>query len=300
MTRKTLLKGIQLVIAYVLFAVFAGSALAGDTTTPPIDSLLRDKILWTMSDITRLVEEIRRLEDPWAKRLLIEEVENILYKEIEFPFYIHTIGQETANAVNVASGQNHETSNLSELFAKTYALAGIARAYEGNAIAAEDYIDKAKKVFPDIQTLTLKIDSFQNPRTVQEWIEEANLALGESPYVKVTFHSKMGTPSVTVLEKLQPETVKFSTDRMEMEYPLYVAESDFLKGIQGKISSIVPTDIFSIYLPAGKYQLLVNLQEVYTSTIQVYPDPTRNHLLIEGIKEGITVYPSPAFQGLTQ
>ncbi len=301
------MKKYVLFFSMVGFVVFTNGSVSAQLGSYKGESLLlQKKIQLALHDMERLVEEIRRIDEPWSKRLLLEEVETILYKEVEFPLSVQGGGISKQNVDNVAELLGIEQRLLSELFARAFALVGIAKAYEGFVAAGEDFLVIAQEIFPDTPSLTMKIDSFESAKTVREWMSDASRIEGGSLPVRISFKGKT-LPSSEVVENLNHATVRFITEQpdQDMDYVLYVAAHDFIKGVLRKATlADILTDQdsrwFTIYLPPGKYQLVINLLEKFTSNIVAHPDPNSNEHLIEGLSQGITVYPSPSIKNNPQ
>ena len=63
----------------------APAAPAAGAENPASSPIIRKKLEWVVSDLTRLVEEIRRAESPAARKLMAEDAETILYRDVTFP-----------------------------------------------------------------------------------------------------------------------------------------------------------------------------------------------------------------------
>jgi len=253
-------------------------------------SLLRSKIEWAVTDMVRLVEEIRRLDSLWQKRPLVENVEEILFKEVEIPLYMY--GEDFSRRV-----KKEDLPKMTEFYARAFALAGMARVFEGFSSSSEVYFERAKQIFPDILNQSIKIDSFESPRSVQEWIDEGKKHENTVQTVRVTLHAKNSFSQV-IFDNLKPENVELQGGSKGQEYIQYVAVYDLLMGLSRKVST---DELFAdgeerqffIFLPPGKYELVVKLPNGVKNKFQVFPDPANNHLIIESKQDGLSIYYSP-------
>jgi hypothetical protein len=253
-------------------------------------SLLRNKIEWAVSDMTRMVEEIRRIDSIWSKRLLVEEVENILFREVEIPLYMY--GDDFSKRV-----KKEELPKMTELYARAFAIAGIARIFEGFSAAADTYLERAKLIYPDVANLSVKIDSFEAPKPIQDWIEEGRKREIPPQAVRVSFHAKNSFPQ-NILDKLGSETVRFQSGKGQ-KYIMRVAAHDFLVGLFRRVST---DEVFTekedrqfyVYLPPGKYEIVITHPSEYKNQFQVHSDQANNHLIIEARQNSLSIYPSPS------
>jgi len=266
-------------------------------------SLLLKKMEWVISDMVRCIEELRRIEDVNSKRLLVEQMEEILYREVEFPMLYQQA--DNVNALDVAPigatsdvVDGGEASPLAPLYAQSFVLMGIAKGYEGYSAAASDYIERAREIYGDVLSIKVRIDSFQDPQTLGQWIADARGRWGATTPIRVSFYGK--SISQEVVDGLNLENVQFQADLQERNtaYHLQVAKRDFLKGMRRYIVTDDPLtkrrdNRFAVYLPPGAYQMATGVTLEYGNAVEVHTNPNRNHYLIETLEEGIAVYPVP-------
>jgi hypothetical protein len=290
------------------------AALAADPATPATpapaapapatNSLLIQKMNWVLSDMMRCIEELRNTEDIRSKRLLVEQVEEILYREVEFPLLYQQA--DNADALDVAPigttsdvGEAGEANPMATLYAEAFALAGIAKGYEGFAAAAADYMERAKAIYADVLAIQVKIDSFQDAKDLSQWIADARGNWGSTFPIRVEIYGK--SVSQEVVDKLNLQNVRIQTDQKNIEnlnYYLFAAQRDFLTGMRRRIAT---DDIlkakrinrFALYLPKGKYKLITGVSVDYANEVEVSANPNKNYYLIETIESGITLYPVP-------
>jgi hypothetical protein len=271
---------------------------------PATNSLLIQKMNWVLSDMMRCIEELRNTEDIRSKRLLVEQVEEILYREVEFPLLYQQA--DNADALDVAPigttsdvGEAGEANPMATLYAEAFALAGIAKGYEGFAAAAADYMERAKAIYADVLAIQVKIDSFQDAKDLSQWIADARGNWGSTFPIRVEIYGK--SVSQEVVDKLNLQNVRIQTDQKNIEnlnYYLFAAQRDFLTGMRRRIAT---DDIlkakrinrFALYLPKGKYKLITGVSVDYANEVEVSANPNKNYYLIETIESGITLYPVP-------
>jgi len=314
------------VFAATLFLLIAGFALAQETgeastqapaTTSelsqpaqPVSSIMLDKIDWVINDMVRCVEELRRTQNQWDKRYLVEQVEETLYREVEFPMlYQQVVGNEKKmDVVPIGSTSDvtygSDANPLAPKYAEAFALVGIAKGYEGYSAAATDYILRARDIYKDVLSLKVKLDSFEDYKTLSQWMADSRGTWGGTQAVRVTFNGKNVLQDV--VDSLNMENVKFQANAKSGEkiddYYLYVAKRDFLKGLRTRIATDDPLkkdreNKFNIYLPPGKYKLFTSATADYGIDIEVQNDPNRNQFVVETIQNGIAVYPLAAMRG---
>lgn len=288
-----------------------GEAEAGPAAdAPPAEGIAPDSfpqllnlnLEWVNSDICRLIEELRRTDQPQEKRELVEQIEYLVYKHVEYPLVFkqaelsdsldfERIGT-TSDVVDAGSA-----NPLAPLVAEAFALYGIAKGYEGYAAAANDQIARAKKIYPQVESLTIKIDNFEDRKTIKTWLSDTMGNWASTNAVRVTIHGK------NVLQKavddLNGGNVAVAAPEGGVpEYYLLVAERDFLRGMQryivtdDQLTGRRPNEFF-LYLPPGTYKLKMDTTERIPVELTVDADPDNNHYIIESLEEGLTCYPRP-------
>lgn len=296
-------------VTIILFS-FASLALAQTveaTVGEPkqtVSQILLDKIDWVINDIVRCVEELRRTDNQWEKRYLVEQVEDIFYREVEFPMLYQQVKSgyrmdvvPMGSEADITYGT--DANPLAPKYAEAFALVGIAKGYEGYSAAATDYILRAQNIYKDVLSLKVKIDSFEDYKTLNQWMADSRSRWGGTQAVRLTFSGK--NVAQDVIDGLNVGNVKFQTGAAIDEYYLYVAKRDFLKGIRTRIATDDPMkkdreNKFYVYLPPGKYKLVTDVGGEYGIDIEVRNDPNRNQFIIETIQNGIAVYPMPAMR----
>lgn len=295
------------VIFFILLFSLAFAQQEQATSTEPkqvVSQILLDKIDWVINDIVRCIEELRRTDNQWEKRYLIEQIEDIFYREVEFPMLYQQVKNEyKMDVVPIGSEADitygTDANPLAPKYAEAFALVGIAKGYEGYSAAATDYILRAQNIYKDVLSLKVKIDSFEDYKTLSTWMADSRSRWGGTQAVRLTFYGK--NVAQDVVDSLHAENVKFQTSMEINEYYLYVAKRDFLKGIRTRIITDDPLkkdreNKFYVYLPPGKYKLVTNVGSEYGIDIEVKNDPNRNQFVIETIQNGIAVYPMPAIR----
>jgi len=277
---------------------------AVEPAAPSANSLIFSKLEWVISDMTRCIEELRLAADDKSKRLLVEQMEQMLYEEVEFPLWY----QQADNAdpldvsnIGVASDvvDSGQANPLAPLYAEAFALMGIAKGYEGFAAAANDYISRAQRMYSDVLSIKVRIDSFAVPQELQQWVLDAQGRWGATNTVRITLHGK--AVAQEVVDSLNLDKVQFATDppgRRESDYYLQVAESDFLHGmrryvITDDLLTRKRSNVFQLYLPPGRYRLSTGVSPDYATLIEVHDNPNLNQYLVETLEQGIAVYPVP-------
>ena len=298
-------RGIRLASLLVAVVLLAGVPTWAQNAIDPIlvgdeaNSLLIRKMNWVLNDMVRCIEELRRARDPQSRRYLVEEVEKILYDEVEFPLLYKQ--SDNASSLNVDPigavsdvADAGEVSPLATLYAEAFALAGIAKGYEGFSAAATDYITRAQEIYSDVLSLQVKIDSFQDAKALSKWMADARGRWGATLPLRVTFYGK--SVSQEVVDGLGLENVMFQAEKPTIAYYLYAAKRDFLVGMRRKLAT---DDVlkrkrvnhFSIYLPPGHYRISTGVSADYGNDIEVYASATKNHYMIETIEDGIAIFP---------
>ena len=298
MFRTLLAAGLAVLFAALPASVARAQDEAGEA--PPANgSILIRKMDWVLSDMMRCIEELRRIQDPAAKRYLVEEMENILYEEVEFPLLYQQADNANALDVEVIGVTSDvvdagEANPLAAKYAEAFALMGIARGYEGYAAAASDYIETAQSLYGNVLALKVRIDTYQDPKTLSQWMADARGSWGSTAPIRVTFYGR--SVSQEVIDGLNLQNVRFQTEESVADHYLGVARHDFLNGIRRRIAT---DDVlherrvnrFHIYLPGGSYRLVTRLSADYGNQVDVQTNPNRNHYLIETLEDGITLYP---------
>ena len=278
-------------------------ALSQDDGTGEHNTLIEQKLEWVISDLTRLIEEMRLIDEPENRIFLAEDIEEILYHEVEFPLiyrraeFMGTPRTTSLPALPQDPDSEEPASELARLYATAFALGGIARGFEGFLPGAEDYIELARQSYDGVLDFKVKIDSFEEPRTVQQWIEEARERFAGTVTVRVTFNGR--AVSQAAVDRLRGESIEFEAIQPAgRRYSLRVATRDFIKGINRRTitdDSLTwkRTNRFSIYLPPGEYRLITGARGQYTSRMHIESVPDLNFFLVETLGDGVTVYPVP-------
>ena len=265
-------------------------------------SLIQRKLEWVVSDMGRLLEEMRRIPRLEDRSHLVEDVEDILYRDVEFPLVYQTQARKVVSTSGapetvLPSGfvREAENPNLAGLFARAYALAGLARSYEGFPAAARDYLQTATTYETGVENEPVQIDTFGPPKTIREWLAEAGETVREEP-VQVTFFGK--AVSQRVADQLDRENIRFESARTDIDYALAVAVRDFAKGIRRRLVTDDPVTRnragwFRLYLPPGPYRIVTGEAPEHTSRVIVGAAPEQNRFLVETAGEGLTVYSIP-------
>jgi len=271
-------------------------------------SLIQRKLEWVVSDMGRLLEEMRRIPRLEDRSHLVEDVEDILYRDVEFPLVYQTqarkvVAPSGTRETILPSGFLREAENptLAGLLAKAYALAGLARSYEGFPAAAQDYLQTATTYQTDVENELVQIDTFGPPRAIREWLAEGGETVREEP-VQVTFLGK--AVSQRVADRLGRENIHFESTRTDIDYALAVAARDFSKGIRRRLLTDDPitrnrAGWFRLYLPPGPYRIVTGESPEQTSRIVVGATPGKNRFLVETAGEGLTVYSIPHLETYT-
>jgi hypothetical protein len=272
------------------------------TPAPTAPLLLNLNLEWVNSDICRLIEEIRRTPNQADRRDMVEQIEEMIYKHVEYPltFKLGEISDDkererigtTSDVVDAGSADP-----LASQIGEAFALYGIAKGYEGYAAAASDQIARAKEIYPMVEALTVRIDNFQDQRPIRDWVKDNLGGWASTDTVRVTFEGKnIGQSSID----------KLSTDNFHVQakgknvkaYYLAVAQADFLRGV----NRYVVTDerlterrpnFFYLYLPPGKYALSTGSSSFVPIDIEIKADPQKNFFVVETLQDSVTVYAKP-------
>jgi hypothetical protein len=260
---------------------------------------------WVNTDICRCIEEIRRTTNQWDRRDLMVWIEDLIYKYVEYPLEFRQ--SETADEkererigagsdVNDAGSANPLASRIGEAFA----LEAIAKGYEGYAAAATDLIERARKIYPTVESLTVRIDNFQDQRPVRGWIKDGLGEWARTDTVRVTFEGKNLTQAA--VDKLGEKKDVFrvtAKGKNVNEYYVVVAREDFLRGVSRylvtneRLTEHRP-NAFSIYLPPGDYEIGTESSVLLPIKLEVTADPQRNIFVVETMGESLTVYAKPS------
>ena len=312
MTGKThTLRALFLVALGVL--VFASvrmrPALAQEAGENTDTSVIQRKLEWVVSDMGRLIEEMRRISRREDRSHLVEDIEDILYRDVEFPLVYQTqarkvVAQGLDSPQDILPGgfaRKAESPALAELFAKAYALAGLARSYEGFPAAAQDYLLTARKYAPQVEDLPVQIDTFGPQRPIRFWLAEARETVSEEP-IRVTFVGK--AVSQQVADRLYRENIRFESLRTDMNYVLSVAARDFSKGVRRRLVTDDPitrnrAGWFRLYLPPGPYRIVTGDAPEHVSHIAVGTHPEQNRFLVETAGDGVTIFSIPVLETYT-
>ena len=274
---------------------------AGQTAAPSaIPVLLNQDMDWVISDICRLVEEIRKANNQWEMRDLVEQIEFLIYEHLEYPILFkqaEVTDNLDLNRIGTVSdivdaGMAHP---LATQLAEAYGLYAVAKGYEGFAAAANDQLTIAKNIYPDIEDLSVKIDNFQDPRTIKSWMTDSMGAWAKTNTVRVTFLGKNVRQST--IDALNNENVFFEIAEKKVDqYYLNVAQYDFLRGLR----TYIATDDrlkerrpnkFNIYLPTGTYKFRASTTSKVPVELKVTSDPEKNQFIVESLEQGVTCYP---------
>jgi hypothetical protein len=285
----------------------AAPAAPPAATAPEADPFFLQNLSldWVNSDICRLIEEIRRTNNQWDRRDMVERIEDLIYKYVEYPLEFRQ--SETADEkererigansdIDDAGSANPLASRISESFA----LYAIAKGYEGFAAAATDLIERARKIYPTVESLTVRIDNFQDQRPVRAWIKDGLGEWARTDTVRVTFEGRNLTQaSVDKLGEKKDVFRVAAKAKNVNEYYVMVAREDFLRGVSRylvtneRLTEHRP-NTFSIYLPPGDYELGTESSALLPIKLEVTADPQRNLFVVETMENSLTVYAKPA------
>ena len=187
----------------------------GETSVQPevFPQLLSLNLEWINSDICRLIEVLREARDPWERREIVEQIEYLIFRHVEDPlvFKQHEISDEldlerigtVSDAVDAGAA-----SPLASLIAEAYALYGIAKGYEGFAAAANDQIARAKRIYSEVESLSVQIDHFQDRKTIKNWLLDSMANWASTNAVRISFHGKNVTQQSAL--ELTPKQILFT------------------------------------------------------------------------------------------
>ncbi len=258
---------------------------------------------WLQNDIIRNVEEIRRAKDPWERRDLVEDIEDIIHDRIEFPMiYDKADPVEMSNMNRIGAGsdvKNAKDANpAAQEMAVAYALLGIAKGYEGFGVAATDYFDKAQEIFPRVMDIEVELDHNQDRRRLAEWISKARGYWGNmDAATRITFYGKR--VSQEVIDSLNMDELTITSNKPRVsQYTLFVAKRDFVRGLKtylqtdDELKEYRPNK-FSIYLEPGEYRIKTDVSSVYDIRLKVSRNYNENNFILETLQSGIALYPIP-------
>ncbi len=257
---------------------------------------------WLQNDIIRNVEEIRRAKDPWERRDLVEDIEQIIYDRIEFPMrYEKSETAEVSNMNRIGVGSDisdaQDANPAAQEVAVAYALLGIAKGYEGFGGAAVDYFSKAQAIFPRVMDIEVELDHNDDRRRLSEWVSKARGYWGASPAMRVTFYGKRVTQSV--IDDMNMEGLTIATNmRRVSKYTIFVAKRDFVRGLKMYIQTDdelreYRPNKFSVYLVPGEYRIKTDVSSVYDIRLKVSQNVFENNFILETLQSGIALYPIP-------
>ncbi|MDP8255345.1 MAG: hypothetical protein P9M14_06315 [Candidatus Alcyoniella australis] len=302
-----------LVLGLLLPALALGQdeAAAVEAPQPAEPDLMFLKLQWVLSDMVRCIEQLRVARDNRSKRLLVEQIEELLYEEVEFPlFYMQADSADPLDASNIGNISDvvdgGVASPLAPLYGESFALMGIAKGFEGYQAAANDYIQRAEAIYPDVLSLKVQDDSSRVPHELGQWLSDSKGSWGATSSIRLTFYGK--ALSQDVIDAITLDTVRVSSEqpgRKDLDYKLLVAEHDLLRGLR---RYVITDDMlthrrsnrFYLYLPPGTYRLTSGVSMDYGTTIQVHTNPNNNHFMVETLESGIAVYPVPNMRELGQ
>ncbi len=279
-----------------------GEEETGKSVNAPTPQLMNLDLEWINSDICRLVEELRYTKNPWEKRDIIEQIEHMVYDNVEYPLVFKQaeisdlMNLDRIGTVSDAADAGAATP-LAPLIAEAFALYGIAKGYEGYASAANDWMMRAKRIYPNVEDLTVKIDNFQDRLPLKNWLRDSGSYWAKTGAVRVTIEGKNMQKATAF--NLNKDNVTFTAkDPNINEYHLAVAQSDFLRGVQRYIVTNDPLserrpNLFTIYLPPGEYEIKTATSNRLPIALTVSPDPGENMFMVETLEESVTVYPKP-------
>ena len=291
------------IVAAVLAAVAIPAALmaqagAKNSGAPPLQIL---NLRWLHNDIIRNVEEIRRAKDPYAKRDLVEDIQEIIWEKIEFPMsYKQAELTDSYDLDRFGTTTDYidagEAAPEAPEVATAYALLGIAKGYEGYGAAAADNFEKAQKIYNQVMNLSVSLDHNEDNRTLGRWITAARGQWGATNATRVTFYGKRVSQSV--VDAINNDNLAIYESRKNPNYTHYVAKRDFVRGLK---TYLVTDDVlkekrpnkFDIYLPPGDYELKTALSSDFTVTFEVKKNYRENNFIIETLAQGVAVYPIP-------
>jgi len=253
------------------------------------------KLKWIHNDIARNIELIRKAKEDNEKRYLVEEIERIIYQEIEqlYSFsYIKQADPDFVNSGGSAESPEEETSSFVSDIAKIYALLGLARGYEGTGAAAKDNFKLATKIYPAVMDLSVTLDHNSTSRSLASWISGGKSKWGKSDVVRVNLYG--GTVSGEVAGMINTKNFFLLPVGKSPEYDEYVARRDMLNKIKRYIIlDDNPDDSrpnkFSIYLAPGKYIIKSGTPTPVESEFKVSRADSSNNFVIETTPDGFSI-----------
>ncbi|MDP8223121.1 MAG: hypothetical protein P9L99_07165 [Candidatus Lernaella stagnicola] len=275
---------------------------AAPDVAPPAPMLLNLNLEWVNSDICRLIEELRRTRDPWQKREMVEQIEYMIYKHVEHPLMFKQAERSARLDLDrigtssdiVDAGSAHP---LAPLVGEAFALYAVAKGYEGFAAAANDWIKRAKAVYPTVEAVTVKIDTYQDRRPIRFWLTESLGNWARTDTVRVTIEGK--NISQASVAKVMEQKVRFASQKgTASDYYLAVAQADFLRGLKRyivtteKLTEQRPNR-FEIYLPPGKYTMDTGSSGALPIEFKIVSDPSENRFVVETLSDSVTLYAKP-------
>lgn len=256
---------------------------------------------WIHNDIVRNVEEIRRAREPYEKRDLVEDIEQIIYDKIEFPLSYQQAEMTDSfdlDRIGVTSDvtESKEANPLAPEIAEAYALLGIAKGYEGFGAAAADLFKKATTIYANVMNMTVSLDHNQDNRTLSQWVSASRGYWGNSTATRCTFFGKR--ISQEVVDMINTDTLDIVKEGGSPDYTMFVARRDFVRGLKRYILTDdtlkeAKPNKFMIYLPPGVYRLKTAVSGVFEVEFKVSRNVTDNNYIIETLRGGISVYPIP-------
>lgn len=296
----------RLLLLALALAWTAVSPLSAAEGLPADTSILQKKIDWVVTDLTRLVEEMRRGDNPASRELLASDVEDILYRDVTFRLLYSRTGKSSQAEAGKPVEKKNLTARLRDphlrpAYALAFAMAGLARAYEGYPAASAEYLEQARSLDPSILQRKVRIDSFEPERTVSEWLQEAReKAKGPEPFA---LHFYVRSLEKETVRNVNRYGIRFDTGRSGFDSFLSVAERDFLKGISRYSVAAMsrPSEKasgFTVFLPAGTYSVATGSEGEFQSRIRVDAKPDGNFFVLEGVSGGLVVYPVPTLESL--
>lgn len=289
-------------LALALAAVMAAMAFA-QGEAPKGDPIKIAYMRWLQNDIIRNVEEIRSAKDPWERRDLVEDIEEIIWERIEFPMsyqQAELTDMMDLGRIGVTSGVTEAREAVPEApsIAVSYALLGIAKGYEGFGNAATDYFQKAKEIYPNVMSAAVSLDHSKDNRPLNEWINVSRAYWSTASTTRVTFYGK--NVDQDVVDGLNNDEVAIiPSEPKASKYTIFVAKRDFVRGMKRYIMTSDTLkerreNKFSIYLEPGDYTLKTSITSTLPITFRVSRNFNENNFVIETMAQGgLTIYPIP-------
>ena len=248
------------------------------------------------NDIIRDIEAIRKAKEPRAKRDLVEDIEKIIYEEIELRF-MKPVDMDPSSVLNGNGAASYvvaeEASSMASNIALAYAMLGIAKCYEGFKEAGEDIFAKAKRIYPDIMDFTVSMD-FRNNRPVKAWISDSQSFCEHSKTVRVTFYGK--SVSQEVVEKTNSYNISLFHAESNNVYLENVGACDIIRGLNryiktGDVLDDRKANFFIIYLEPGKYVYKNNVYNKTEIPFKISKSRSSNIFTIETNTDGVAIAP---------